>query len=234
MKRMKMAWLAGLVLAAWFAGGCAALKSPETQEAIVQQAQKLVGTDQVLQRFDAAEERAALTYAFSWLAAEKQGITETQARDWLAGHGGGVDEDAQDEQAAQDVDAVEFASLQWKFGGVDGSKAKLSGPRISGLKASANGISYKWDTGLSAWGLADDDSDNAFACWFVTREDGSIVGGKIDWISTSRKTRDFKNVNSGYQGWTLDGVPNPCAAYFVVISRDGRKRSNVVGTEWQR
>ena len=233
MKRLKMAWLAGLVLAAWFTGGCAALKSPETQEAIVQQAQKLVGTDQVLQRFDAAEERQQLTYAFAWLTAEKAGITETQARDWLAGRGQGGDGDARDEEDAKAVDAVEFSSLRWEFGGVDGSRAKLSTPRISGLKASASGISYKWDANLSSWGLATDQAE-AMACWFVEKEDGSIVGGKFEWIATSRRTRSLENVLTGYGGWKLDGVPNPCRCWFVVVSKDGKLRSNVVGTEWKR
>ena len=233
MKRLKMAWLAGLVLAAWFTGGCAALKSPETQEAIVQQAQKLVGTDQVLQRFDAAEERQQLTYAFAWLTAEKAGITETQARDWLAGRGRGGDQDAQDEQDAAAVDAVDFASLKWAFGGVDGSGAALSSPRLSGLKARGESISYHWDAGLSGWGLADGDA-GALACFFVERENGEIVGGKFDWVSTSRSTRGLENIFSGYAGWTLEGIGNPCKCWFVAVSRDGKKRSNVVGAEWQR
>lgn len=233
---MKKMLLAAAVLAACALSGCAGLTSPEAQEQIqeglAKTARKLAGTDELGAKFDAAAERAELTYAFVVLSAEKQGITETQARDWLAGREtGDADEDEED---AKDVDAVEFASLQWKFGGFDGSRAKLSSPRISGLKAGASGISYKWDVGLSGWGLAKDDTGGAMACWFVEKEDGSIVGGKFDWISTSRRTRDFKNVLTGYVGWTLEGVPNPCKAWFVVVSLDGKKRSNVVGAEWKR
>ena len=230
----KLATIVCLALAALAAGGCAALRAPETQEQFAAQAQKLVGTDKVLQRFDAAEERAQLAYAFSWLMAEKQGISETQARDWLAGRSSDDSESSEDsEESPADVDDADFAQFQWKFGGVDGSKAKLSSPRISGLKVGASSISYKWDKDLSAWGLAKDQA-TALACWFVEKEDGSIVGGKFEWIATSRRTRSLDNVLTGYGGWKLDGVPNPCRCWFVVVSEDGKLRSNVVGAEWKR
>lgn len=219
-----------------FSSGCSTLRkvwtSEETQAAIAADVQKLAGTDKLAERFDAAEERAELMYAFTWLAAQKQGITETDARDWLAGRSGQA-EDVQDEEAEQDVDALDFAALQWEFGGVDGSKAKLDSPRLSGLKAGSKTISYKWEKGLSGWGLADGDA-GALACFFVEREDGSVVGGKFDWVSTSRNTRGLENVFEGYSGWTLEGVPNPCKCYFTVVSKDGRKRSNVIGAEWKR
>ena len=234
---MKKLILLALAVAVLLSTGCGTLRklwtSDETQAAIAADVQKLAGTDKLAAKFDAAEERQQLSYAFLVLSAQKAGITETDARDFLAGRSDDS-ENSDDSDVPADLDAVDFASLVWKFGGVDGSKAKLSAPRISGLKAGKESISYKWDVTLSAWGLDDDDSDNALACWFVTREDGSIVGGKFDWISTSRKTRDFKNVLTGYQGWSLEGVPNPCQAYFVVVSKDARKRSNIVATEWKR
>lgn len=235
MKKRIWTWLAAVLAAAAFSG-CAAFTSPEAQEQIqeglAKTARKLAGTDELGAKFDAAAERAELTYAFVVLAAEKQGITETQARDWLAGRSESPEESEESEGPA-DVDAAEFSSLQWKFGGVDGSKARLDSPRLSGLKAGGESISFKWESGLSAWGLADGDA-GALACWFVEREDGSIVGGKFDWVSTSRSTRGLGNVFEGYHGWTLEGVPNPCKAYFVVVSKDGKKRSNVVGAEWKR
>ena len=221
------------VVAAFLFAGCATFRSEEAQDAIAKQARKLVGTDELAAKFDASEERAKLAYAFAVLMAEKEGITETDARDWVAGNSGKDEEESEEEEDATEVDAIDFASLQWKFGGVNGGKAKLSSPRISSLRASANGISYKWDVGMSGWGLAHDQT-GALVCWFVERSDGSIVGGKFDWISTSRTTRDFKNINTGYQGWNLEGVPNPCKAYMVVITEDCRKRSNIVSTEWKR
>lgn len=234
---MKKMFLAAVLAAAWFAGGCAALTSPEAQgqiqEGLAKTARKLAGTDELGAKFDAAAERAELTYAFVVLAAEKQGITETQARDWLAGRSESSESSETSEAPAADVDAIEFGKLQWEFGGVKGGKAELSSPRLSGLKAGAKSLSYKWEEGLGDWGLARDDA-GALACFFVEREDGSIVGGKFDWVSTSRSTRGLENVFNGYGGWTLKGVPNPCKVYFVVITSDGRKRTNVVGAEWKR
>ena len=84
---------------------------------------------------------------------------------------------------------------------------------------SRNSLSYSWtgDT-LASWGLAYDDASAALACLFVQKADGSWVGGKFDWISTSRRSRGLENIQLGYGGWTLAGVPNPCAAAFVIVS----------------
>ncbi|MBQ7252125.1 MAG: hypothetical protein IJS32_05930, partial [Kiritimatiellae bacterium] len=107
--------------------GCSTIRkiwrSEETQAAIAADVQKLAGTDVLAAKFDAAEERAQLAYAFTWLTAEKQGISETDARDFLAGKTKPEDEAEEAEPVPADVDAVDFALLQWKFGGVDGSKA---------------------------------------------------------------------------------------------------------------
>ena len=216
--------------------GCSTLWNEEqankAAEAISPALRKLAGTDELNAKFDAAEERANLAYAFSWLTAEKLGISETDARDWLANRNAAPDEEAE-EAAPADVDAVDFALLQWKSGGVDGSKAKLDSPRLSGLRASASSISYTWDVGLDAWGLARDDA-GALACLFVEKSDGSIVGGKFDWVSTSRSARGLENIYGGYSGWNLSDVPNPCTIYYVVVDKAGRRRSNVVTANWSR
>ena len=217
--------------------GCGTLRkiwrSDEAQAAIAADVQRLAGTDQLAARFDAAEERNQLAYAFTWLTAQKAGITETDARDWIAGRTNPADDDSGEEVVPADVDAVDFAALSWQYGGFDGAKAKLDSPRLSGLSASGTTIRYKWDVGLSGWGLANADA-GALACLFVTRSDGAIVGGKFDWVSTSRSSRSLENVTGGYNGWTLADVPNPTRIYFVVVSSDGRKRSNIVAADWSR
>lgn len=235
MKKWRMAVVAATaVWAAAFCFGCAALSSAvESPEELAAQARRTIGTEAIFERLVAMEEQARMTYAFTWLSAERAGITETEARDWLAGLDG---EEAEEEVEVPvaDVDDVDFASLKWKFGGVDGSKAKLDSPRVSGAKATAKTLSYTWDVGLSGWGLANSVA-GALACIFVEREDGELVGGKFEWTSTSRKTRSLSNVLKGYGGWSLEGVPNPCKCYYVVITEDGRKRSNVVSVgEWKR
>ena len=109
----------------------------------------------------------------------------------------------------------------------------MSGVAISGLSFRANALSFRYDRNLSAWGLSNGDA-GALCCLFVKRSDGRWVGGKFDWVSTSRTTRDLSHVRSGYNGWSLSGVPNPCEAAFVIVSRDGRRRSNVLLGTWRR
>lgn len=138
----------------------------------------------------------------------------------------------QPEQPA--ADEAPYGAFSWAYGGFNGSRAALDAPRIGALKMNGmSGLSYNWvGPNLSAWGIGHANAD-ALACLFLRRADGSWVGGKFDWVSSSRTTRDFKNLG-GYQGWTLEGVPNPCRAAFVIVSADGRRRTNVIAADWRR
>ncbi len=131
-------------------------------------------------------------------------------------------------------DQVSYRSLKWTYGGMNASGASLSSPRIANLRINGDILSYKWaGATLRAWGLSD--SDLAICAFFYQRADGSWVGGKFDWISTSRTTRNFmSHCNGGYSNWTLSGAPNPCQVAFVIVSADGKKRSNVITTTWSR
>ena len=132
------------------------------------------------------------------------------------------------------ADQVPFGSLHWKFGGVNGARANKTSASIGGLSVGAHSLSYRW-TGptLRSWGLSDGNA-GAYACFFVMKADGSWVGGKFDWISTSRTSRGFENIMSGYGGWSLAGVPNPCPCAFVIVSSDCRRRTNVIAGRWSR
>ncbi len=132
------------------------------------------------------------------------------------------------------ADAVPYGSLRWTYGGVSGGGARKTSASIGGLSMSKNNLSYRWtgDT-LASWGLSNS-AIGAYACLFVQKSDGSWVGGKFDWISTSRQSRSFENIYHGYEGWSLRGVPNPCQAAFVIISADGKKRTNVITANWSR
>ena len=132
------------------------------------------------------------------------------------------------------LDAAPFETFQWVYGGFHGDKAEPREVVIAGAKFKSDGMSFKWIQDLSQWGIAHEDFSQAIACLFVMNKNGEWVGGKFDWISSSRNTRDFKNIYSGYNDWSLMDVPNPCPAAFVVVSKDGRKRSNVIGGMWQR
>ena len=216
--------------------GCMAISPEDAADAAV--AAKgflaLPTTTQALAlRVEALEDQARLTYGLVGALAAKEGVTATDARDWAAEQDPAPEEEEEAPADEENPDSADFSAFQWKFGGVDGSKAKLDSPRVADLRASASSLSYKWEVGLRGWGLANSQAD-ALACLFVERSDGTIVGGKFDWVSTSRRTRDLKNVFGGYQKWSLEGVPNPCRIHFVVLSADGRKRSNVVSATWQR
>ena len=131
-------------------------------------------------------------------------------------------------------DDVPFMTLNWVYGGFKGGDARMEDVTIGNLKMKSDGMSFKWVKDLSAWGISNDDASQALACLFVMNMNGEWVGGKFDWISSSRSTRDFKNIYGEYEGWSLEDVPNPCPAAFVVVSKDGKKRSNVIADIWQR
>lgn len=149
-----------------------------------------------------------------------------------AGSGGETPSETPSEAPAA-ADQVPFGSLKWRYGGVNGSGARASGVAISSASFSSGGMSFKYVRDLSAWGYSSG-ALGGYACLFVQNQSGAWVGGKFDWISSSRKSRDFKNVYGGYAGWSLADVPNPCNAAFVIISPDAKKRSNVIVGTWSR
>ena len=135
------------------------------------------------------------------------------------------------------ADDVPFAAFDWCYGGFSGGGATLTATRIKGLSVSNSGLRYSWAAGnLRDWGITPDTNfDGALACLFVQGEDGLWRGGKFDWISTSRTTRDFDNILiKDYNGWSPAGVPSTCQAAFVIVSSDGRKRTNVITGTWRR
>ena len=127
------------------------------------------------------------------------------------------------------ADEVDFSLLQWTYGGFKGGSAKLAAqPRISGLKVSSDGMSYSWKSGgcenLGASSATDASCIAALFCY----SGGKWVGGKFDWVSTSRRTRDFKNIHDSYNGWSPTVFKNASAYAFVIVSKDGKSRSNVI------
>lgn len=133
-------------------------------------------------------------------------------------------------------DEVPFGSLSWTYGGFRGSGAAKTSASISGLHAGSGSMSYRWSSGgCETLGASSrDDFNSTIACFFVQNGEGRWVGGKFDFISTSRTSRGFENIYGGYGGWTLAGVPNPCPCAFVIVSSNGKKRTNVIAGTWSR
>ena len=128
------------------------------------------------------------------------------------------------------VDAVDYASLRWSMGGFNGARAvRHDGVEIGGLNVGRDGMSYRWVRGgceqLGAPSRTD--SSKTLACIFYRDGSGAWVGGKFDWISTSRTTRDFKNIHDGYNGWNAAEFDAATEFAFVIVGTGGR-RSNVI------
>ena len=126
-------------------------------------------------------------------------------------------------------DAVDYSLLQWSYGGFKGGNAKLSSKaRIKNLKVSSSGMSYSWVSGGCAdLGCSSSTDASCLACLFVL-VGGKWVGGKFDWISTSRLTRDFANIKDGYNGWPKDAIGKAEKYAFCIVSKDGKSRTNVI------
>ncbi len=131
--------------------------------------------------------------------------------------------------ASESADAIDFSKLKFCWGGFGGSKAKISGrARIKNLKVTGKGISYGWEAGgCEDLGAANASDASCLACLFV--EDGR--GGKFDWISTSRRTRDLKNIETGYGGWDASAFKASKRFYFCIVSKDGKTRTNVISCD---
>ena len=128
------------------------------------------------------------------------------------------------------VDAVAYSALNWDRGGFDGRKAVLhDGVEIGSLNVGRDGMSYRWVRGgCEQLGASNKgDFSKTLACIFYKDSSGKWTGGKFDWISTSRTTRDFKNTHSGYNGWNAAEFDAAREFAFVVVGTGGR-RSNVI------
>ena len=72
------------------------------------------------------------------------------------------------------VDQVDYALLKWLYGGVNAGGAKLDSPRLSGLSCNGRAVSYRWDVGMSGWGLSNGDAGAICAVFFL--KDGVWIG----------------------------------------------------------
>jgi len=140
---------------------------------------------------------------------------------------------AQPSASPASSDAVDFASLDWRWGGFNGSKAKLAeGAEIGSLKVTADGMSYKWvKGGCEKLDKNCSHSNPCCTCALFCLVDGRWIGGKWEHISTDRTTRDFKNVKEGYGGWDASAIGKATAYAFVILDDGAKKRTNVIVQE---
>lgn len=132
----------------------------------------------------------------------------------------------------QEPSTIDLAISIRSFGSPNCSKAQEDpDTQIKDLTISDKGLSYKWSKGnLRNWGIQDDHAAKALAIAGYSKDNKTYYCAKFDWISTDRLTRDFKNIEEGYNGFNFQefkGSPYKC---FFIMSADGRKRTNVFCT----
>lgn len=122
--------------------------------------------------------------------------------------------------------------LVWAYGGIDGSNAvEDPNTQICDFVQGYDTMAYKWFKGdLSNWGYAYSDA-KGLACAFYQGKDGKWYGGKFEWISSSRTTRSFKNLNSGYNGWDACAYHSAARHGFLILSSDLKYRTNLAIAE---
>ena len=124
-------------------------------------------------------------------------------------------------------DPLPPGSVSWCYGGFNGSRAAHDPRcRVSSLRVNnPSGLSLRWESGIPAdW--ARGQGGFVVVALFFQAADGAWKGGKIDWIDTARSTRDLKNPAAGYGGWNWGEYLAARKHALVVVSADGKKRSN--------
>ena len=213
MRFISLAVIVGIIAAVvFFFPGCATYQTPTTEQ------------------IDAMAEAFTNSNIYAEIEARVQAYEKSKKQPEVKPDDGATVETPVADAAAVAGDAVDFGALQWSYGGWDGGKARFTGDAvISGLSVNNSGMSYKWKSGgCQNIGAGNGgDYSQTMACLFIKEPDGVWRGGKFDWISTSRKTRDFANIHGGYHGWNAAGFKAAKECAFVIVSKGGY-RTNVI------
>jgi len=206
----------GLVAAC---AGCAT--DPETGDVTIRVPARAVGfaTNAVREYLEGLEEAAKGS-----AQADSSGAAESGSPATAEG-------EAATSQPREEPDAVAL-QLDFRYGGFKAKNPQeVAGCQIGSLKVGSDKMTYKWvKGGCEALGAADkSDYSQTVACAFYFDEKaGKWVGGKFDWISTSRTSRGFENIKSGYGGWDAKAFFGAKRHGFCIVSKDGKKRSNFI------
>lgn len=137
-------------------------------------------------------------------------------------------------QEPDTADEANFLSLGWDYGGFNGRDAQIvTVAKIGNLRVAKAGLTYEWKAGgCEALDAANShENANCIAALFILGSDGKWRGGKFDWISTDRLSRDFKNIRTSYNGWPADAIESARAFAFCILSADGKRRTNVIAQD---
>ena len=178
---------------------------------------------------------AAAVDAVTNLVREIKAKAEAEAAEKSSGEAPGGEAGPGQGSAGASADSASAASspspsLVWRYGGFDGSKAAEDPAcRISGLKVGSSSLSLKWETGVPAsWAANKTEKGNLVVVAAFYQSGGKWIGGKFDWIDASRSSRSLENIMDGYGGWDASAWRAAKKHALVVVSADGKKRSNLV------
>ncbi len=140
-------------------------------------------------------------------------------------------QDYREEQKEEESpDAVPFSDLQWIHGGFKTGEGQIVA-EIGNLAVSVRDgdgdLTYQWVSGGCEAMGASSASDAACICAVFGYVDGAWKGGKFDWISTSRTHRGLEHC-WGYNGWDSTVMEQATAFAFVIVSKDGSTRTNII------
>ena len=125
-------------------------------------------------------------------------------------------------------DDVDLSAAKWH--GPDGRGCAVT-ETISGLTFDGKAFRYRQSAGTAKWTpRTGEKSVNQYACFFVKRG-GTWTGGKFDWSSETRNSRERTNIDGGYTG----GI-RPVAGEevrFCLTDLNMKKRTNAPGVTWK-
>ncbi len=128
--------------------------------------------------------------------------------------------------SSSNMDEADFSKFDFCWGGFRGGGAKLDEKAIIknlNVNIEGNKMTYSW---ARLWGMEFTEA-GALACLFIP-EGNKWIGGKFEWISESRTNRSLGNIKEGYNGWSWSKFSASKKFAFVIISGDGKKRTNVI------
>ena len=133
------------------------------------------------------------------------------------------------EAAPESSSASTEPILDFRYGGFDGSKAKEDGAcQIKSVSVNGKGVMFKFS---GSWWGATHDNPTMRCCAFYKDGSGKWVGGFWEWGSPDRTYRAFTNIDDGYKGWNAKAFRAAKELAFMVCSKDGKNRSNIVMTK---
>lgn len=128
----------------------------------------------------------------------------------------------------QTGDDVDLSKAVWH--GPDGRGAKVT-ETLYNLTFDGKAFRYRQSAGTAKWTpRTGAKSVNQYACFFVKRN-GVWTGGKFDWSSETRNSRERTNIDGGYTGG-IRPVPGE-EVRFCLMDLNGTKRTNAPGVKWK-